>query len=97
MTSYTNHLEEKKVRVEKLKEDIEKNEKLLIKKKEELKKLNLHSLDGPSRRTRSQGRDNRNPTIEKLEKEIEKLTKSIDSMKFTLKILTYRPDYLKNY
>ena len=97
MRSYANHLEEKKVKVEKLKEDIEKNEKLLIKKKEELKKLNSIGLDGPSKRTRSQGRYNKDTKIQELEKEITDLTRSIDTMKYRLKKLTDPPDYLKNY
>jgi len=97
MKSYANHLEEKKVRVEKLKEDIEKNEKLLIKKKEELKKLNSLGFDGPSRRTRSQGRYNQDTKIQELEKEITDLTRSIDTMKYRLKNLTNPPAYLTNY
>lgn len=78
----------KKVRVEKLKKDIEKNEKLLIKKKEELKKRNGLGEDGPSKRTRSKGRNNKNPIIVKLEQEISDLDISISDMKYKLHKLT---------
>ena len=94
MKSYTHHIEEKKVKVEKLKEEIKRNDELLIKKKEELKKLISQGLDGPSRRTRSQGRYNQDSKIQKLEKEITDLTRSIDSMKYRLKNLINHPAYL---
>ena len=97
MRSYAKHLEEKKVKVEKLNQDIEKNEKLRIKKSEELKKLNSMGLDGPSRRKRSQGRYNQDAKIQQLEKEITDLSRSIDTMKYRLKNLTNPPAYLTNY
>tara|TARA_B100000242_G_C42909556_1_gene421753 strand:- start:479 stop:838 length:360 start_codon:yes stop_codon:yes gene_type:complete len=97
MKSYTKYLQEKEAKVKLLKEEIKKNDELLIKKREELKKLNLLTLDGPSRRTRSQGRDNRNPIIEKLEQEIDKLYISISNMKYKLDKLTNPPAYLTNY
>lgn len=96
MRSYANHLKEKKIKVEKINQEIEKNEKILIKKKEELKQLNSLGLDGPSRRTRSQGRYNKDAKIQDLEKEITNLTRSIDSMKYRLKKLKDPPAYLIN-
>ena len=97
MKHYANHLKEKKVKLENLNKEINKNEDLLIKKRKELEKLNASGEDGPSRRTRSRGLYNKNTKIQELEREITDLTRSIESMKYILNNLTNPPAYLKNY
>jgi hypothetical protein len=87
----------KKVRVEKLKKDIKINEKLLIEKEDELNKRNAHGEDGPSRRTRSRGRYNKDKKIQDLENKINELYISISDMKYKLNNLTNPSAYLRNY